>query len=75
MEARSLYHSRERSDAMFEQYGDILTIDEVAEILRIGLTQAYRIVRSGSLKGYKEGKGWKIPKQALIQYVMGRSRL
>lgn len=60
---------------MSGQYEDILTIEEVAGILRIGLTQAYRIVRSGSLKGYKEGKGWKIPKQALIQYVVERSRL
>ena len=49
---------------MFEQYDDILTIEEVAELLRIGMTQAYRIVRSGNLKGYKEGKDWKIPKKA-----------
>ena len=39
---------------MFESYDDILTIEEGAELLRIGMTQAYRIVRSGSLKGYKE---------------------
>lgn len=60
---------------MFEQYDDILTIEEVAELLRIGMTQAYRIVRSGDLKGYKEGKDWKIPKQALNEYVISRSRL
>ena len=60
---------------MFESYDDILTIEEVAELLRIGMTQAYQIVRSGSLKGYKEGKDWKIPKQALINYVMEQSHL
>ena len=60
---------------MFEHYDDILTIEEVAELLRIGMTQAYRIVRSGNLKGYKEGKDWKIPKQALNEYVISRSRL
>ena len=54
---------------MFEQYDDILTIEEVAELLRIGMTQAYRIVRSGNLKGSKEGKDWKIPKQALISFI------
>lgn len=41
---------------MFEQYDDILTIEEIAKILKIGRTQAYKIVRSGNLKGYKEGK-------------------
>ena len=60
---------------MFEQYDDILTIEEVAELLRIGMTQAYRIVRSGNLKGYKEGKDWKIPKQALINYVVSQNHL
>ncbi len=60
---------------MFEQYDDILTIEEISEILKIGMTQAYRIVRSGNLKGYKEGKDWKIPKQALSEYVISRSRL
>lgn len=60
---------------MFEQYDDILTIEEVAELLRIGMTQAYRIVRSGNLKGYKEEKDWKIPKQALINYVVSQSHL
>ena len=60
---------------MFEQYDDILTVEEVAEILKIGMTQAYKIVRSGSLKGYIECKDWKIPKQALKQYVMSQSRL
>ena len=60
---------------MFEQYDDILTIEEVADLLRIGMTQAYRIVRSGKLKGYKEGKDWKIPKQALINYVASKSHL
>ena len=58
---------------MFEQYDDILTIEEIAEILKIGRTQAYRIVRSDNLKGYKEGKDWKIPKQALINYVASKS--
>ena len=60
---------------MFEQYDDILTIEEVAEILKIGMTQAYKIVRSGQLKGYKEGKDWKVPKQALSQYVLTQSHL
>lgn len=60
---------------MFETYDDILTITDVAEILKNGTTQVYKIVRSGQLKAYKEGKDWKIAKQALILYIMERSRL
>lgn len=59
---------------MFESYDDILTIADVAEILKIGTTQAYKIVRSGRLKAYKEGKDWKIPKPALVKYILEQSR-
>ena len=57
---------------MFESYDDILTITDVAEILKIGTTQAYKIVRSGELKGFKEGKDWKIPKSSLANYIKQR---
>ena len=41
---------------MLEQYDDILTIHNLSELLKIGSTQAYRIVRSGKIKAYKEGE-------------------
>ena len=59
---------------MFESYDDILTITDVAEILKIGTTQAYKIVRAGHLKAYKEGKDGKIPKPALEKYILEQSR-
>lgn len=58
---------------MFEQYDDILTIPELSEILKIGNTQAYHLVRSGKIKAFKEGKDWKIPKNALIKYISERT--
>ena len=46
---------------MFELFDDILTIEDVAEALKTGTTQVYKIVRSGQLKAYKEKTG-KSPK-------------
>lgn len=54
---------------MLEQYDDILTITELAELLKIGTTQAYRLVRSDKIKAFKEGKDWKIPKNSVVQYI------
>ena len=54
---------------MFEQYDDILTVSELAEALKVGSTQAYRLVRSQKIKAFKEGKDWKIPKTSVIQYI------
>lgn len=59
---------------MFEAFDDILTIEELSEALKIGTTQAYKLVRSGKLKAFKEGKDWKISKKALIQYVSEQSQ-
>ena len=41
---------------MLETYDDILTIPEVADVLKIGTSQTYKIVRAGQLKGFKKGK-------------------
>lgn len=54
---------------MFEKYDDIMTISDVAEALKIGSSQVYRILQSGQLQGYKEGKDWKIARIALENYV------
>lgn len=60
---------------MFESYENILTIQDVADILKVGTTQVYKIVRSGELKAFKEGKDWKIAKPALVEYVAQKSQL
>lgn len=57
---------------MLDQYDDILTISELAEFLKIGTTQAYRLVRSHKIKAFKEGKDWKIPKNSIIQYIFNQ---
>ena len=55
---------------MFEEYGDMLTVDEVAEILGIGKNAAYEIFSSGEMNCFMLKKGrWKIPKQVLIEYI------
>lgn len=60
---------------MFEQYDDILTVSELAEALKIGSTQAYRLVRSQKIKAFKEGKDWKIPKTSVIQYITDQTAM
>lgn len=60
---------------MFESYDDILNIYDASEILKVGTTQIYKLVRSGELKSYKEGKDWKIPKIALEHYIRRKINL
>lgn len=60
---------------MFEQYDDIPTVSELAEALKVGSTQAYRLVRSQKIKAFKEGKDWKIPKTSVIQYITDQAAM
>lgn len=60
---------------MFEQYPDILTVEEACDALRMGYNAVYDLLNEGKLKAYKNGRVWRITKQALIQYVSESSRL
>ena len=43
---------------MFEEYGDMLSIDDVMEMLGIGRNSVYELLNSGELKGFRiKGKG------------------
>ena len=50
---------------MFEQYPDVVTIEELQEMLGIGRGLAYDLVNSGKIKGVKVGRGWRISKEKI----------
>lgn len=60
---------------MFEQYNDVLTPDEVCEILYIGKNSLYALLNSGKLKAFRNGRIWRIPKQAVVEYVLSESKI
>lgn len=43
----------------------VLTIGEVAQILRVHPATVYRVVRRGELPGFKIGNSWRINKASL----------
>lgn len=60
---------------MFEEYSDILTVEEACEALRVGYNAMYELLNSGKLKGYRNGRTWRIPKIALNEYIIESSKL
>ena len=55
---------------MFSNYKDVVTVEQLAEMLDIGLTLAYRLVRQKTIKSIKVGREYKIPKQFVINYLV-----
>ncbi len=54
---------------MLNEYRDILDIKEVAEILRIGINTAYKLVKDGTIPSRRVGRKYLIPKICLIDYI------
>ena len=54
---------------MLEGIDDLLTSEQVAEILKIGKNALYELLASGSLKAYRNGRVWRIPRQAVEEYI------
>ena len=52
-----------------DQYPDVLTVENVKEILQIGRKSAYRLVEQNKIKYFKIGTIIRIPKQCLIDYI------
>ncbi len=48
---------------------EILTREEVMEILKIGRSTFYKLLQTGKLKGFKEGNRYKVPTQSIEEYV------
>lgn len=61
--------NRREMKIMFNQYDDILSVYDVADILYLGKNRVYELLEEGKLKGFRIGRIWKIPKESLEMYV------
>lgn len=64
---------------MFEDYPEILNVDEVCEILRCGRNNLYALLTSDNeknkLRAYRNGRVWKIPKEAVKQFILEQAAI
>ena len=60
---------------MQSEYTELLTIGELCELLMIGRTTAYQLLRSGEVKAFKIGTVWKISNASVECYIRERSNL
>lgn len=58
---------------MLDNYGEILNLEDVCEILNIGKNAAYYLLKHQIIKGFKIGHVWKIPKKVLNDFIINSS--
>ena len=47
----------------------VLTVEELAKVLKIGMNSAYNLVRSGTIPCFHVGRQIRISREALLQYI------
>lgn len=58
---------------MLEGYDDLLTSEEACEALKIGKNALYELLASGTLKAYRNGRVWRVPKAAIEAYIRAQA--
>lgn len=59
---------------MFTSYPDVVNINQLKDMLGIGITLAYRLVKQKSIKSIKVGREYKIPKTNVISYLINENK-
>ena len=59
---------------MFQDYDEVVTIEDVCAMLKIGKNNAYRLVKEDKLHGWKIGRTWKIARQSVSDYIKANTR-
>ena len=54
---------------MVNQYQDLITVDELCEILLISRSVAYQLLSSGQIKCFRINRKWKIPRSSVYQDI------
>lgn len=57
-----------------ENYNDMISLDDLCEMLSIGKNTAYRLLKTNQIKAFKIGRIWKIPRDSVSQYVISQSK-
>lgn len=60
----------DKTNEKLQSYPDIITIEDIMEYLSITRAVAYNLLKSGSIKGAKVGKTWKIKKDNFTEYLL-----
>lgn len=64
---------KENYELMFTAYPDIVNIIQLKEMLGIGITLAYKLVRNKTIPSLKVGREYKIPKKNIIYYLTNQN--
>ena len=64
---------KEIYNTMFTSYPELLTVIQLKEMLGIGITLTYRLLKNKQIQALKVGRQYKIPKISVINYLTNQN--
>ena len=52
---------------------EIMTVEQLCQLLQIGKNSAYKLLQTGKIKSFKLGRSWKIPRDSVNDYIKQQS--
>ena len=66
-------NNKNETQELFTNYPDILSVQQLMELLQIGKVLAYKPIESKKFKAIKIGREYKILKNSVIDFINERS--
>ena len=67
---KTIVNNELKANEMFESYPDVVSVEDLMQMLQIGQVLAYKLVKRGEIKSRKVGREYKIPKINVISYLL-----
>ena len=57
-------------EGVFDSYPDVVSVEEIQQMLRIGKNAVYTLLKDGEIKSIKVGKRYIVPKKYVIEFLL-----
>ena len=57
-------------EGVFDFYPDVVSVEEIQQMLRIGKNAVYTLLKDGEIKSIKVGKRYIVPKKYVIEFLL-----
>ena len=57
------------TDPIFDKYNDVVTVPELAKMLRVGRNTAYDLIKDGRIQSVRVKNQIRIPKSSVIEFL------
>ena len=58
-----------------KEENDLITIDELCDILKIGRSTSYHLLQNHEIACFKIGRIWKIPRASVNKYIVSKAKV